>query len=216
MSITISRIEKQKNKKNRYSLFSQEEYILGISEEVLIKFNLHAGQKLSKQNIEKIKENELYVTLRDQAFRFLARRPHSRRELKEKLLRKGYSSETTLSVLRELQEKKYINDTEFAKLLIKDEIRLKKNGPILIKNKLLLKGIELSLAEDLINKNYTSEKIKENCSYMAEKKLRSLADRSYKDKRQRVGNFLKRKGFHWDVCSEIINHLIKEEDNEQF
>jgi len=148
MPITINRIEKQKNKKNRYSLFSQKEFILGISEEVLIKFNLRAGQKLSKQNIEKIKENELYVTLRDQAFRFLARRPHSRRELKEKLLRKGYSSEATLSVLRELQEKKYINDTEFAKLLIKDEIRLKKNGPILIKNKLLLKGIELSRAED--------------------------------------------------------------------
>jgi len=51
---------------------------------------------------------------------------------------------------------------------------------------------------------------------MAEKKLRSLADRSYKDKRQKLGTFLKRKGFHWDVCSEIINHLIKEEDNEQF
>ena len=67
MPIKITKIELQKKNKKRYSLFAEDDFIIGVSEETLLAFDLYQGKELSGPTIEEIKLNENMVSVREQA-----------------------------------------------------------------------------------------------------------------------------------------------------
>ena len=93
MPITITRIERQKKNKRRYSLFDQDKFIIGVSEESLLKYNIYSGIILSENMLRQIESGENLIAIREQAWRFLTRRMHSEKELRDKLINKGHSQE---------------------------------------------------------------------------------------------------------------------------
>ena len=123
MSIIITKIERQKKNKQRYSLYSKEKFIVGISEESLLEFNIRSGLELSEDLLDKIEKKEKVVAIREQAWRFLARRMHSEKELKLKLVNKGYEQENIDHIITELRSKKYLNEDD--KLLSQLEIKVR-------------------------------------------------------------------------------------------
>jgi regulatory protein len=207
MPITITKIESQKKNKKRYSLFSGDTFVIGVSEETLLEFNIFSGQSLSEGEIEQIRQKENYIALREQAWRFLARRMHSEKELTIKLINKGYNKTNIENIIEELREKKYLNDEHFARQLISEEIELKKNGPILIKNKLLKKGIEMSLLTSLLDESYPEELQYHNCIQHAQKKLKSYLNKDESSIKNKLANFLTQKGFTWEIINRVISEM---------
>jgi regulatory protein len=204
MAITITKIERQKKNNQRYSLFSNDKFIVGVSEETLLEFNIASGSQLSEESLDKIKQKETYVEIREQAWRFLARRMHSEKELEIKLINKGFEKSNIEKLIEELRGKKYLNDEIFARQLIADEIELKKSGPILIKNKLLKKGVEMSLVGSLLDDSYPEELQYTNCEYHARKKLKSLTKKDESVIKNRLATYLTQKGFSWEIINTII------------
>ena len=207
MSITITKIQRQKKNKQRYSLYSDDKFIAGISEDSLLEFNIRAGIDFSDELLFKIEQKEIYVAIREQAWRFLARRMHSRKELRDKLITKRYENEAIDKILLELENKKYLNDRSFARLFITDEVNIKKSGPLLIKNKLLKRGVEINLISTLIDELYDENLQYKNCQYFANKKFSSLKNSAAQSNRTKLGNFLIQKGFSWDMCNRVISEL---------
>jgi regulatory protein len=123
------------------------------------------------------------------------------------LINKGYDQDNIDTIIPELRDKDYLNDTSFAQQLISDEINLKKSGPVLIKNKLLKKGVEMSLISSLIEELYSEEQQQENCLYIANKKFRSLNNTDSSSIRKKLGSFLIQKGFTWDMVNRVISEL---------
>ena len=214
MTITITRIEPQKKNKNRFSLFSADKFLTGISGETMLHYNLHSGDTISAEILEEIKNAETGVVLREQAYRFLARRAHSVQELREKLLKKGYDLKAIAGILEELKHKNYLNDQDFARLLVKDEIQLHKCGPLLLKQKLLSKGIEATYIDELLKNFYPDEKQIRNCRYLAQKKLNTLAKKTPLKQKQQLAAYLKSKGYLWSTIQPIINRLLQENNDE--
>jgi len=104
MSVLITRIEPQKNKKNRYSLYSDKQFVLGISDESLLAFKVHTGIELSDETIKQIEEKEYLIAIKEQAMRYLARRPHGCEELRKKLSKKGYNANFINRIIHEFLE----------------------------------------------------------------------------------------------------------------
>ena len=129
---------------------------------------------------------------------------HSEKELRDKLINKGHSQEDIDTVLLELADKDYLNDKTFAQQVISDEINFKKNGPVLIANKLLKKGVEMALVSSLLTEFYDEEHQYQNCRYMANKKLKSLNNDDGISKKNKLGSFLVQKGFPWDMINRIF------------
>ena len=204
----ITKIEQQKKNSKRYSLFSGEKFITGISDETLIEFAIHQGMQLSEKTLEKIREKENNLAVREQAWRFLARREHSRKELSDKLIRKNFAPALITNVIEDLTAKDYLNDDRFARQLINEEIDLKKNGMRLIKGNLLKKGIESTLADELLHECYAEEVQIENCRYLAGKKIKSLAHLEADQQKKRLADYLNRKGFTWELISRMIGELF--------
>lgn len=207
MPITITKIDRQKKNKQRYSLYCEDKFIVGISEQSLLEFNIFSGIDLSEEILIQIEKKEKYIAIREQAWRYLARRMHSSKELSDKLVTKGYKREDIEDIIIELINNDYLNDDSFARQIITDEINLKKNGPIFIKNKLLKKGLEITLISSLINELYKEQIQYQNCQYFANKKFITLNNINDHSKRVKLGNFLMQKGFSWDMCNRAISEL---------
>jgi regulatory protein len=214
MTITITRIEPQKKNKNRFSLFAGDAFLTGISGETMLHYNLHSGDTIPAEILAEIKNLETLINLREQAYRFLARRAHSVQELREKLLNKGYDLKAIAGIVEELKHKNYLNDQDFARILLKDEIQLHKYGPLLLKQKLLAKGIAAAYIDKLLQDFYPDEKQIRNCRYLAQKKLKTLAKKTPLRQKQQLATYLKTKGYLWSTIQPIINRLIQENNDE--
>ena len=210
MPVTITRIEPQQNNKKRFSLYSDDAFIIGVTDETLLSFNIHRGCRLTEKILQKIKEREYILALRDQAFRFLARRPHSCVELEIKLIKKKFDKELISSLIEELKIKKYLDDEEYTRLIIQDEIKIKKSGPLIIKHKLFKKGVDQDIINDMINDLYSDELQLQNCGDLAQKKIAILHNASSDKKVHLMTNYLRLKGFTWNTVTEVVRQTIKE------
>jgi regulatory protein len=214
MLIKITKIEPQKNNKKRFSIFSGKRFIAGVSETTLLEFKLHIGSEISTATLKIIDENEKKLSVYNQAFRYLSRRNHSIKELGDKLIHKGFDPDLIQLIIKDLISKNYLDDELFARQLISDEINLKKSGPLLIKKKLIQKGIEFTLIDDLLEQLYDEEKQFENGTIHIARKYSRLHDQNSRDTRIKLGNILRQKGFKWDMSREIISKIIKGEEDE--
>ena len=211
MAVIITKIEPQKKRKDRYSVYADEQFLVGISQDTLIKYNLHVGRELDTSEINKIKSAESELKIRDQAYRYLSRRAHSCKELYDKLIIKEYSPSAINNIIDEFISNGYLNDTEFTKIFITEEIKLKKSGPLLIKNKLIKKGVNREIIDDLLSSLYDENEQVENCSYLVLKKYKRIS----REQKKAVINYLRNKGYYWEQISLALPQILWEENNEE-
>lgn len=94
----------------------------------------------------------LLQTIRNRAMNYLARREHSYRELRDKLLRKGFELSLIDLVLAKLQENRSLSDQRFTDCFIQSRIN-KGQGPLRIKQELQSRGIDKNLVDSVLQ-NY--------------------------------------------------------------
>ena len=214
MTVVITKIEPQKSHKERYSVFAGGQFLVGISQETLLKFDLYTGKKISAENLSKLKNAESEIKLRDQAYRYLSRRAHSCQELQLKLSNKGYAKDLIQHIISDFLRRGYLNDHDFARSFIIEEINLKKSGPILIRNKLLKKGISLNTCDDLISSLYDFQDQIDNCAFLAGKKYKQGTGDDDQKKKKILINYLRRKGYIWEHISGAAPWIVKENNFE--
>ena len=84
----IESIKPQKRYKNRFNIKFESGDVFGISGDVLLKFNLSSGQKLSGHLISKLESDEIHHKLKEKILNLLSYRSRSTKELEILLLRK--------------------------------------------------------------------------------------------------------------------------------
>ena len=213
--IEITRIERQKKQAQRFALFQNDEFLLGVSEQTLIHFGIFNGMQLSRQKLNEIDRYEQDYKLKDRAIHLLARRPHSRSELKIKLLQRGFSKERIEKILLQLEKDNYLDDSAFAKAFVAEEIRLRHSGPLVIKAKLKQRGIENETIDTVLGELYSEDLRNENVRIVAEKKHKTLIKYPLKEQRAKLAAYLQQKGFSWQYAAEVIQTLISGDDNEE-
>jgi len=201
----ISSISVQKKNKERYSIFVDEEFLIGVSEQTLLKFNLAKGETITHALLRKIEREEGRFAVKSYMMRRLGSRDHSRKELFTKAIRKEYPKNIIENVLDELEEKGYLNDISFAEKFAQDKSHLNKWGPNKIKAHLYKKGIPGDVAEQSIQKVFEDKNIKEVLLHLVlKKKRRFLREEDPYKRKKKVVDHLARKGYR---SSNIFNHI---------
>ena len=119
-------------------------------------------------------------------------------------------------IIKEFRENNYLNDKIFSEAFIIDEIRLKKTGPLLIKNKLLNKGVNAEIIDSKITDLYNESNQVKNCKLLAEKKLNTLnKNLSTAEKKSKLSNYLRQKGYHWEIIKNEIEPFFTGENDEE-
>lgn len=211
---TITSILPQKNNKERYSIFIEEGFLIGVSESTLLEHKLRKGVEVTPFLFKKLQQAEGRHAVKSYCMRLLGRRDYSRKELFDKAIKKEHPQEVVKSVLDELEEKEYINDRSFAEKFASDKSRLNNWGPTKIKSKLYQKGISKHIAEQSVEQAFDELDLKQVFFDLVNKKKRRFLREEDKLKRKKkVFDYLNRKGYRSESIFKYLDELMESLDS---
>jgi len=196
----LTKIEVQKKNKKRYSLYSEDVFLFGVSEDTLVHFNLQKDLDYSENKLQEILKYEDVMLCLSQAYRYLSRRPHLESELKRKLRLKEFDNVTIADAINRLRKNKYLDDRDYIRRFISDQIHIKKSGPLLIYKKLMEKGAGRSDIEEILESAYPETEQIINAQFLFDKKANSAK----KEDLKKLYAHLQQKGFSWDIIRQVI------------
>lgn len=201
----ITQISAQQKNKDRCNIFIDGEYSFSVSTETVYKFYLKTGKELSEEEITAIKEDGERTSALNRATEYLSKAYKTRKQVKDYLLKKGYSDDAVYYTVSRLTETGYINDSEYARRYF--ETASKNQGKKLSAYKLMAKGVR----KDVIDEAYEKAAVpsKENAASVAEKYMRNKEIN--KENLAKTYRYLIGRGFSYDEASEAIS-AFKEND----
>ncbi|NTU69880.1 regulatory protein RecX, partial [bacterium] len=130
----------------------------------------------------------------------------SEKDLRDKLLLKKYDTNLVDKVIKDLANEKLLDDSVFAKQWIYHRTEFSGYGKRRIEMELFKKGV----SQNIIKKEIP--KINSNQEYVRAKELALRKYPTYKDqdnykKREKLGAFLMRKGYLWDIVRRVLDEF---------
>ena len=202
----ITKIEQQKNKA-RVNIFVDDAFFCGLNKETALIFKLKVGEVVSEETLKHAVFESETKSAFEKASNYLETRMHSKKELFDKLIKKGYSKESINEAIKKLEEYHFVDDSLFAKQFLEQNGKLSKN---MIKNKLLQKGVSFDIVNDNINSREDDAEY-EICEKQIKKYLNSKTISNYNDLSKMYASML-RKGFSIEMVKKISKKLISGED----
>jgi regulatory protein len=143
--------------------------------------------------------DELYAIIYNKALDIISRREHSKKEIKDKLLKKFNTPDVIDEVISKLIENNLINDTRYAQMYVLFRKR-KGFGPKKIRLELMSKGVNDSISSLAI----TDEGAwKEAAQKAFNKKFKNGAAQEFKE-RNKQKNFLQNRGFSFEEIDSVF------------
>ncbi len=209
MSI-ISKITLQKNK-SRYNIYIDEQYVLSVTEDVLVKFQLRKGLEITKEFLADIIAEEQIRKGYQLSINYLSYRMRSVKEVTDYLITKEFEANVIVTIINRLKTENYLNDKEFAQAFVQTRLNGSLKGPELIKRELLEKGInDEIICESLQIYNY--EKQIEKALELISKKYPIKSKISQAEQDRKIYTLLITKGFSNDVVKQAFQTFRNEEE----
>ncbi len=203
----ITKIEVQKRRPGRRSLFLDGDFFCGVDEEVVLKLRLQEGQEVDESEIARIVETEGETTARRYSLSLLSYRIRSRNELSRRLRRKGFSHDTIERVLSDLEETGLVNDLEFARAWMRGRMESSPRSFYAVRRELLKKGVDREKIEYAQGELEGEFDEKEMALALAKKRLPRLAGLGKREAEQRLLGYLRRRGFDYDTVKNVFSEL---------
>lgn len=194
----ITAITAQERNKERVNLFVDGEFFAGVSLETVLKLRLKAGDSVDTDRLNEIlKETERTEAIQ-KACDYALKNLKTKRQVRDYLLKKGYSEDVVWETVDKLKEYGYIDDKEYSKRFI--ESTAKTQGKRLIEYKLMMKGVR----KDDIASAYETAETDDNAN------ARALCEKYLRSKEKTKENVLKAykyligKGFSYEQADYAV------------
>src|SRR5258708_24184548 len=143
------------------------------------------------------------------AVRFLQYRPRSVKEIKGYLKKKNINETEIENAVMKLQEQKFLNDEEFAKMWVRTRVALKPLSQRVLRLELLQKGIDKEIINTVLAETAeTSGNDLEMARLLAQKKKEKYKNLSRDEVYKKLGGFLMRRGFTYDMVKRSIDEVF--------
>ena len=205
----ITSLEPQMNNPERINLFVDGRFLMGVNAAIVLQMGLRLEQELSPEQLGQLHSEEVEQQAVDRALNYLSYRPRSREEVRRYLRRKETPPEIIETALVRLDSLDFVNDRAFAGFWIESREHFSPRGARALKNELRMKGVERDVVDELVN----DEQDEERALRAGRKKAMSLINTpniDYTTFRNRLGSFLQRRGFGYQVVTKTVRTLWKE------
>lgn len=205
LPLIITELRGQKKNQNRYSLFHDERFLIGVSSKTLTDYSLQKGVKLTTSLYQNLLNAENHFAAREKAFQYLSRRDHASFELKQKLQKKGFSTEVIDDVILEFSEKNLLNDQQFAAGFANDKAILNLWGPKKIEMALLKKGVQKKHIRKILKSTFDNLSKEHICvDLISKRKKHFLREENLLRRKQKIYSYLASRGFSGEVIKKAI------------
>ena len=164
----ITKIEVQSKDKNRASLYVDGEFFAGISIELCVKHGLKKGLDIEENKLKELILQDEKEKAFTKAIKHISSALKTTQQIKEYLIKKGYSNQVIEYVIDKMTKYKYLNDEEYAKTYI--NTYSSKFGKMKLISQLKSRGVKDSVIDNVFNENL---EINDSLSKVAEKYLKN-------------------------------------------
>jgi len=207
----ITKITVGKSREKRFNIFLDEKFAFSVPAEVMVKDRLHKGRDLTGNDIEALSQSDSYYRCLNTALRYLGHRPRSESEMKQRLLRGGFDTVCIEKVLVKLKERGLVNDNDFARFWKENRNSFSPRSQRLTRMELQSKGLDRETIENIVGEVDDSE----NAYRAATGRVRRLSLSDEPVFRRKMSDFLRRRGFGYDVINHTVEKVWQEYSNEQ-
>lgn len=204
MAGKITAIEPQARHPNRFNLYIDDRFAMGLS--AIVAARLQVGRALSDAEIAALGSEEGLEDAHEKALRFLEPRPRSTAEVKQHLLKKDIPADVVAQVIEKLTGAGLLDDAAFAKYWVENREEFRPRAGRALRFELKRKGLADAAIADAIREIDESES-----AYRAGlARARRLSTLEYREFRDKLGAFLVRRGFSYQVAKQAAERLWQE------
>ena len=209
----ITALRAQAKEQQRVNVFVDGEFALGVSLTTITKADLYIGKLISAEEFARIEQIESGDKAFKAALRFLEARPRSTTEVREKLRRKDFAPEAIDAAIERLNDLELLDDAAFARLWVENRQSNQPRGVSALRDELRRKGIDANVAATVLNDEALIGDEAASARALARGVLRKYANsRDSKAFTRRMGSYLQRRGFSFEIIRPIVDQLWAELD----
>jgi len=205
-SAVVTKIEEQKKRSSRFSVFIDGEFVFGVDRDVLLDHPLHEGDDITPEQVAFYKAEDAFMRAKGKALSLLSYRMRSVKELKERLTRKQCDAESIRRTVDYLLKIGLLDDKVFADAYVHTRMIQRPAARRVLERELMMKGVEPGIAADVLTEYYPWAKEEEIARDLAVRKWRQLKADSVKGSR-RLADYLLRRGFSWDIIRPLVQEF---------
>ncbi len=197
----ITKVSVQKNNKKKVNLYIDDDFFCALTLETAVKHHLKSGIQVDTDKLNEIISQSQTQEAFQKATDYVLKNLKTKRQVKDYLVKKGYSEEVAWQCVDKLKEYGYIDDVEFAKRYI--EISSQKQGRRLTEFKLMQKGIkkeDIFLAYEQLDFDDS-----EDAKLVAQKYLKNK--QITKETLAKAYRYLVGKGFNYDQITLALSEF---------
>lgn len=203
----ITAINVGRGRKKRVNISLDGKFAFSLEAEVAVKEGLEVGQELNTSQIEAMAKSDHFHRCLNAAARYLSYRPRSESELRGRLHRRGFDSNSIKAVITKLKEQGLVDDIVFAQFWKDNRQSFSPRSQRLTKLELRQRGV----ASDIIDQVVNVADDDDSAYRAAQGKARGLSLSDYRNFRNRLGEYLKRRGFDYGVINRTVERLWQEQ-----
>lgn len=201
----VTLLERQKKNAERVNVYLDGEFAFGLNE--MDAAQLRKGQVLDEAEIVLLHHKDAISKAVERAVNLLSYRPRSQAEVRERLLQAEFDEAVTEAALNKLQTLGYLDDRQFARFWIEERNRFKPAGERALRYELRQKGVDDALIAELLAELLDEDQAAYEAALPRVRRMRGASQREFK---QKIGAFLQRRGFNYDVANRALQTLIEE------
>lgn len=198
----IAQVTELDNKRIRIFLEDGRDFVLYKGEGR--KYGIREDAELSQEQYEEIYQEILVKRVRRRTLHLLEKTDRTEAQLRMKLRQGFYGEDLIDHAIEYVKGFHYLDDTRYARNYVRNQKDRKSRRKI--RAELAEKGIGKELAEQALDEEYGQETEREQILKWVEKKHYSGEQADLKEK-QKMYQFLMRKGFHSDDILHVLDYL---------
>jgi regulatory protein len=204
----VTALKVQKHHPNRINVYLDNEFSFGLSR--ITAAWLKVGQELSPTKIAKLQAQDEREVAYVQALRFLDYRPRSRAEVRKNLEKHAIPPEVITDVFKRLERSGLVNDERFAQDWVTNRSEFRPRSRRALAYELRQRG----LADNAIKKALEGIN-EETLAYQAAiKQARRYENLPVRDFRNKLGSYLARRGFSYEIIKDVVARVWDEKQEE--
>ncbi|RMD95235.1 MAG: hypothetical protein D6814_13525 [Calditrichaeota bacterium] len=204
----VTAIQPQKRRKNRLSVHIDGKFAFGVDADIAQQFELRPDKVLGPAEIKKILGAEEVKRALERAYRFLARRARSKKEMQRRLAEYQYPPFIIEQVIEKCESLGYLDDRAFAFQYASDRLLSRPMGKRMLLRELHEKGIPEDIAEAAVEQAFAKTSEEQLVRELSNKRLPRLKNLPEPRARQKLVSFLRSRGFDWEIIQSVMLELF--------
>lgn len=181
-----------------------------FSLELISKYKIKKGIKLTKQLLQKIIAEQKVITAKQTALNFVSYKPRTEYQVTIKLQREEFTHEEIATAVEFLKEFGYIDDFHYAQRYVLYAKTQKKSSKRKIETDLTKRGISKDIISNVLKETFSEDEELDNAMKIARKKYETLLAKNARQPEQKLINYLLGKGFSFEIIKKVIAKLNNE------